>query len=166
MAGGPIGPISAMPATEDAFPNIYVTAAAGRLWDSMGVVASLGTDTQWELEFPLPPVDPGGTLKLMFESRADVVADQSAFIHILWAALAAGESFDTKSLVDEHSGVGFEIEHTTADDDEPIVNKFTLDADGSITYGTDIKIRMNVLCDKTSWDLAVTWAFNCWLIWE
>lgn len=166
MAGEIIGPVSAMPATENVFPYVYKSVAEGRLWEAMGVVASLGSDTQWELEFPLPTVDPGGTLKLLLESRADVSADQSAFIHLLWAALAPGESFDTKTLVDEHSGAGFEIEHTTALDDAPVVNKFTLDADGAITYGTDLKIRMNVLCDATSWDLAVVWAFNCWLIWE
>lgn len=166
MAGGPVFPSSAFPATAGkVFPNFHIGASNARAFEGMGVMASLDGDAIWALIFPLPDTDPTGTLKLKIVSLADVAATQSAFLRVLWVAVAPTENFDTIALNDEHSGGDLEIEHTTADDDEPIETLVTLDAD-TITYGTDLFAVVHIDLKTASWDLAVVWTFQASLIWE
>jgi hypothetical protein len=168
MAGGAIAPISAYPLdAAKVFPNIHVTASNAQHVEGCGVMASLDAEATWQLVFELPPADPSGTLKLVLASIADVAATQSAYLRVLWIARANGESMDLAeaSLNDEHSGGDLEIEHTTAEDDDFIITKVTLDAD-TITYGTDHFLLVNVVLKNTSWDLAVVWTFLPYLIWE
>jgi hypothetical protein len=155
--------MSAMPLTAGkVFPYVY---AGSRYHEGLGVMASLDGDATWNLLFPLPPFDPGGTLKLVIGSIANAGGTQSAYLRILWAAVAAAEEPDDIGLNDEHSGGDLEIEHTAAGADDLIVTKVTLDAD-TITYGTDQWIVLNVDLKTASWDLAVIWTFWPYLIWE
>lgn len=168
MAGGPIAPIAAYPLDAGkVFPNIHTTASNPQHIEGCGVMASLSGEATWQLVFELPPADPSGTLKLVLASIADVAATQSAYLRVLWIARAAAETFALAeaSLNDEHSGGDLEIEHTTADDDEMVITKVTLDAD-TIAYGTDQFLLMNIVLKNTSWDIAVVWTFLPYLIWE
>ena len=165
MAGGPIAPVAAYPLDAGkVFPNIHTTATNAQHVEGCGVMASLDAEATWQFVFPLPPSDPSGTLKLVLASIADVAATQSAYLNVLWIARAAAETFALAegSLNDEGAT---EIEHTTADDDEMVVTKVTLDAD-TITYGTDQFLLVNVVLKNASWDLAVVWTFLPSLIWE
>lgn len=168
MAGGPIAPISAYPLDAGkVFPNVHVTASNSQHIEGCGVMASLDAEATWQFVFELPPANPSGTLKLALASIADVSATQSAYLRVLWIARAAAETFALAegSLNDEHGGGDLEIEHTTADDDEMVINEVTLDED-TITYGTDHFLLVNVVLKNTSWDLAVVWTFQPYLIWE
>lgn len=152
--------------TGKTFPNLHVGAANARRADGIGVMASLDANETLEVWFPLPNTDPTGTLRLVIPSVADVAATQSAFLRILWAAIAAGQNYDTATLVDEHSGGDLEIEHTTADDDEIIFTEVVLDGD-TITYGTDRYIYINIDLKTASWDLAVVWTIlTPWIYWS
>jgi len=163
MAGGPITPMSAMPLTAGkVFPYIYTGA---RYHEALGVMASLDGDATWNLVFPLPPAAPTGTLKLVIASMANAGGTESAYLRVLWAAVANAEEPDDIALNDEHGGGDLEIEHTAAGADDLIVTKVTLDAD-TITYGTDQLLVMNIDLKTASWDLAVIWAFWVYLIWE
>ncbi|HEV3262050.1 MAG TPA: hypothetical protein VG013_34685, partial [Gemmataceae bacterium] len=67
MAGGPIYPSSAYPASSNCFPNFYpgaVSPNAAPHDEGLGVAASIAADSVWELRFPMPPTLPSGTLKL------------------------------------------------------------------------------------------------------
>jgi len=152
--------------TGKTFENLHVGATNSRRAHGIGVMASLDANESLEVWFPLPNTDPTGTLKLVIPSLADVAATQSAFLRVLWAAIAATENYDTISLNDEHGGGDLEIEHTTADDDEIIYTEVTLDAD-TITYGTDRYIYMNIDLKTASWDLAVVWTIMTpWVYWS
>lgn len=163
MAGGPITPMSAMPKTAGkVFPYVY---SGARDHEGLGVMASLDGDATWNLVFPLPPADPTGTLKLVISSLANAGGTQSAYLRVLWAAVAAAEEPDDIALGDEHGGGDLEIEHTAAGADDLIITKVTLDVD-TITYGTDQWLVMNIDLKTASWDLAVIWMFIPYLIWE
>ena len=55
-------PNSAYPTTSNAFPNIHVGAGSNvKRFEGLGIVASLGTDTVWELIFAMPTTLPTGT---------------------------------------------------------------------------------------------------------
>ena len=156
-------PMSAMPLTAGkVFPYVY---AGARYHEGLGVMASLDGDATWNLVFPLPPSDPSDTLKLVIASMANAGATQSAYLRVLWAAVANAEEPDDIALNDEHSGGDLEIEHTAAGADDLVVTKVTLDAD-TITYGTDQLLVMNIDLKTASWDLAVVWVFWPYLIWE
>lgn len=166
MAGGPIFPSTELAMTSGkVFPNIHIGASNGRPFEGYGVLASLDANAKYSFIFPLPDTDPTGTLKLKILSLADVAATQSALLRTLWAGVGPTENYDTIGLNDEHSAGDLEIEHTTADDDEPIETLVTLDAD-TITYGTDLFIVMDIDLKTASWDLAVVWTFQLSLIWE
>jgi len=168
MGSGVISPISAFPLDAGkVFPRIYETGSNNQYIEGLGVMASLDAEATWQLLFALPASNPGGTLKLVIASIADVAATQSAYLRVLWIARAMAETMALAeaSLNDEHSGGDLEIEHTTGEDDEFIITKVTLDAD-TITYGTDVFILMNIVLKNTSWDLAVPWTFIPYLVWE
>ena len=92
MAGGPLLPSSTYPATTTlAFPNFHVGAGANvKRMEGLGVQASVGADTTWELVFLMPPTLPTGTGKLRLLALANATTG-NAKVNVKWVSIAAEE---------------------------------------------------------------------------
>lgn len=144
------------------FPGKHVGGTVGRVISGHQVMAALDGDASLELLFPLPATNPGGTLKLMTTSIADVAGTTVGKMNPAWEAIAATESLD--QAVPTAEGVETPS-HTTTLDDDAVVTLTTLDSD-TVVYGTDRFIQMSIKFETSGWTLAVvsTWLFE--LIWE
>jgi hypothetical protein len=161
VAGGPIFPHSAYPATPGrVFPNFHVGAGANSKRDEgLGVEASLGADATWELRFQMPPVLPTGTCKLRLLALANATSN-SAKVNPKWVSVAIEESPSGATPVAEGTQT---LTWASGDNDQYKELKVTLDADTPVA---NEEIVMNLVFETSSWTLAVVSTWIASVIWE
>lgn len=162
MAGGPIFPCSAYPETAGrVFPNFHDGDGANSDKDQgLGVEASVGADSTWQLRFQMPPTSlPSGTGKLRLLALADAVAG-AAKVNPKWVSVAVEEDPSSAALNAEGTGT---ITWAAADDDVYKELKITLDAD--VLTASEMVV-MDLVFETAAWTLAQvsTWIIS--IIWE
>ena len=161
MPGGPLFPYSSIPITSDrVFTNVHVCAGTNvtRI-RGMGVQASLGADSYWDLLFQLPPLLPAGTCKLNLIALAAATSN-AAKINPSWASVAIGEDPSAATLNAEGTST---LTWAAGDSDKFKQVKITLDADTPVA-GEIITMRLNF--ETASWTLAVVSTWYAAIIWE
>lgn len=162
MSGGPIAPFP--PYTSDvsgnAFPNFYVGAGgnASPTDYGLGVAASLGADTVWQLRFPMPPTIPTGTLKLRILQLANATSGVAKFT-VSDANVAAGASPSAATLTAETQS---SVTWGAGDADKYKETKVTLT---SAPSGNDTLV-VAITFNHTSWTLAQILTSIVTAIWE
>jgi hypothetical protein len=127
----------------------------------MQVMASLNGDSEWDVEFEMPPSLPTGTAKLRLRAQANANTG-AAKINPLWASFDPGtnENPDTITLTAETTST---ITWSTGNEDDDMEVKITLDAD-TIVAGECIK--MHIRFETSSWTLAQVSTWVASIIWE
>jgi hypothetical protein len=155
-----ISPSSFFPVNSDTFPMIYVGGGANSKHEQgLGVAASIGSNATWRLRFTLPPVFPGGTLKLRLLALSSAQAG-TAKVNPQWVAISAGTSPSGASLFSEGTS---DLTWASGDNDKYKELKITLDA---TSYAVNQVIVMDLIFVTSGWTLA---QISCWmpyLIWE
>ena len=161
MAGGPIAYHSAYPATSNrVFPNFHVGKGANSKRDEgLGVEASVGADSTWELRFQMPPTLPTGTGKLLLRALADATTGVSK-VNPKWRSVAAEEDPTDTALSAEGTTT---TTWAAGDDDQYKEEKITLDAD---TLVASEVVVMDLVFETTSWTLAKVSTWQAFIIWE
>lgn len=161
MAGGPIFPHSAFPATADRiFQNFHVGAGANSKRDEgLGFEASVGADSTWELRFQCPPTLPSGTGRLQIIALANATTGDGAW-DVQWASVAAEE--DPSSTALQSEGITT-ITWGAGDADQYKRATVTLDATALTANET---VVMNFIAKTTAWTLAQVCTASLSLIWE
>ncbi len=162
MAGGPIFPRSAYPATSGrVFPKLFSGDGAGgsNIEETLGVEASVGADSIWMLRFQMPPTLPSGTGKLRLRALADAVTG-NAKVNPKWASVAVEEDDSAATLNAEGTST---LTWSSADDDVYKELLITLDAD-TLVGGEEV--IMNLTFETTSWTLAAVSGWIASIIWE
>ncbi len=162
MAGGPILPSSAYPATAGrVFPNFHVGAGANSKHDDgLGVEASVGADSTWRLRFLMPPTSlPTGTCKLRLLALANATSGD-AKVNPKWVSVAVEESPSGATPVAEGTST---LTWAAGDNDQYKELKITLDAD-TPTAGEVIVLEL--VFETTSWTLAQVSTWIASVIWE
>lgn len=161
MAGGPIFPHSAFPATAGrVFPNFHVGAGANSKQDEgLGVEASLGADSIHRLRFQMPPTLPTGTGKLRLLSLANAVAG-AAKVNPKWASVAVEEDPSSVALNAEGTST---ITWGAGDNDQYKELKVELDADVLVASE---EVVMDLVFETASWTLAQVSTWIASIIWE
>lgn len=161
MAGGPIFPHSAFPATSGkVFPNTHIgDGANAHRTRGLGVMASVNGDATWMLEFQMPPTLPSGTAKLRLLALADATSGD-AKVNPKWASVAVEEDPSSATLNAEGTST---VTWGANDDDEYKELKVTLDADTVVGGET---VVMALVFETTSWTLAQVSTWVASIIWE
>lgn len=161
MAGGPIFPHSAFPATADrVFPNFHVGAGANSKQDEgLGVQASVGADSTWRLRFQMPPSLPTGTGKLRLLALANATSGV-AKVNPKWVSVAVEEDPSGATLTAEGTST---VTWSTGDNDQYKELKVTLDAD---TLVASEEAVMDLVFETTGWTLAQVSTWIASIIWE
>jgi hypothetical protein len=161
MAGGPIFPHSAFPATAGrAFPGFHVGAGSNvKRSEGLQVESSVGADTTWELQFQMPPTLPTGTGKLMLRAIANAAAGD-ARVNPKWVSVANGE--DPSSATPVAEGVQT-ISWAAGDADDYKETKVTLDADTLV--GGEVVV-MALVFETSSWTLGQVSTLQTFVLWE
>lgn len=161
MAGGPIFPHSAYPATSGrVFPNFHVGAGANSKHDEgLGVEASVGADSTWRLRFKMPPTLPTGTCKLDLWALANATSG-NAKVNAKWASVAVEEDPSSATLNAEGTST---LSWGAGDNDQYKNLKITLDAD---TVVANEVIVMDLVFETASWTLAAVSTWQPSVIWE
>ena len=160
MAGGPIFPHSAYPATAGrVFPNFHVGAGANSKHDEgMGVEASLGADAIWRLRFALPAVLPTGSAKLRLLALANATIG-SAKLTVKSAVVAAGSDPSSAALTSETQST---LTWAAGGADKYTELKVTL----TPTMVAQSELVMDLTFNTASWTLAAVSTWIASLIWE
>ena len=161
MAGGPIYPSSAYPATAgNVFPNFYAGGGgnASPHDEGLGVAASLGADSTWELRFPLPPTIPSGTLKLRLLALANATSGV-AKVTVKDTNVAAGASPSAAALTSETQQT---LTWGAGDNDKYKEIKVALTPTPN---GNDLLV-VALVFNTTGWTLAQTSTWLASIIWE
>ena len=92
MAGGPLLPFSVVPVhVTQSYPAIFEGTGGNSEFDyGLGVLASIASNTVWDLRFWLPPALPTGTMKLILLAMADATSG-AAKVNPKWASVARTE---------------------------------------------------------------------------
>ena len=162
MAGGPILPHSAYPATSGrVFPNFHVGAGANSKHDEgLGVEASVGADSTWRLRFMMPPTSlPSGTGKLRLLALANATSG-NAKVNPKWASVAVEEDPSSATLNAETVQT---LTWGASDNDQYKELKITLDAD---TLVAGEIVVMDLVFETSSWTLAQVSTWIASIIWE
>ena len=158
MAGGPIHPHSAIPTTDEVFPNVHVSAGANSKEEQgLGVAGSLGADSIWRMRFQMPPTLPVGTGKLRLLALASATTG-NAKLDVKWLSVAVGE--DPAGTVPSAEGI---VTITWATVDVYVEHKETLDVD-TIIAGEEIVVDLTFL--TTLWTLVPVSTWIPTIIWE
>lgn len=160
MAGGPIFPNSAYPATAGrVFPNFHVGAGANSKHDEgLGVEASVGADSTWRLRFQFPPTIPTGTAKLRLLALANATAG-AAKVNVKSAVVAAGSDPSSAALTAE--GVQT-VTWAAGDADDYKELKVTL----TVTPVASSMLVMDLVFETSGYTLAQVSTWIASLIWE
>lgn len=161
MAGGPVFPHSAYPATSGrTFPNFHVGAGANSKHDEgLGVEASVGADSIWRLRFKMPPTLPTGTCKLDLWALANATSG-NAKVNAKWASVAVEEDPSSATLNAEGTST---LSWGAGDNDQYKNLKITLDAD---TVVANEVIVLDLVFETASWTLAAVSTWQPSVIWE
>ncbi len=160
MAGGPIHPFSMLPVTASrVFANVHQGATNTRRIEGMGVEASVGANSTWQLLFEMPQTLPSGTCKLRLLALAAATSN-SAKVNPTWGSCAQGEVPDTTTLTAEGTQT---LTWASGDSDKFKELKVTLDADTPVANEI---VVMNLVFETTSWTLAVVSTWLASIIWE
>ena len=160
MAGGPVAPISAFPATTGRVFESVHTGGGGNSPNEigMGVEASVGADSTWQLRFKMPESLPSGTAKLQLWALANATTG-SAKVNPKWRSVAVEEDPTDTSLNAEGTST---LTWSTGDDDQYKELLITLDAD---TVVAGEMIVMDLVFETTSWTLAAISTWHAFIIW-
>ncbi|HUY68592.1 MAG TPA: hypothetical protein VMV79_04760 [Alphaproteobacteria bacterium] len=162
MPGGPIYhfPPYTSDTSGNAFPNIYVGSGgnAAPADCGLGVAASLGADTVWQLRFPMPPAIPPGTLKLRLLALADA-SSGNATVTVSDANVAAGASPSAASLTSETQAT---VTWGAGDADTYKETKIALSAAAN---GND-ELVVALAFNTSGWTLAAASTWIATVIWE
>ena len=161
MAGGPIFPHSAYPATAGrVFPNFHVGAGANSKHDEgLGVEASVGADSTWRLRFQMPPTLPSGTGKLRLLALANATSG-AAKVNPKWVSVAVEEDPSSATPVAETTQT---VTWAAGDNDQYKELKVTLDAD---TLVASEEVVMELVFETASWTLTAVSTWIVSMIWE
>lgn len=161
MAGGPLFPQSAYPATANrTFYNVHVGAGASSKHDEgLGVEASVGADTTWRLRFQMPPSLPTGTCKLRLLALANATTG-NAKVNPKWASVAPEEDPSSATLNAETTST---LSWGAGDNDQYKELKVTLDADTPVASEV---VVMDLVFETSSWTLAQVSTWIASVIWE
>lgn len=162
MAGGPLLPRSAIPRTTGrVFPNVHVGAGAnGHQEEGLGVEASVGADSIWDLVWSFPVASlPSGTCKLRLTALANATSGD-AKVNPKWASVAVEESASGATLTAEGTST---LTWSTGDNDQYKQIEITLDADTPVA---DEFLVMALTFETASWTLAQVSTWIAELIWE
>jgi hypothetical protein len=161
MAGGPIFPHSAFPATAGrVFPNFHIGAGSNSKHDEgLGVEASVGADSTWRLRFQMPPTLPSGTGKVMLRAQANATSG-NAKVNPKWVSVANGE--DPSSATLNAEGVQT-ITWSAGDADDYKETKVDLNADTLV--GGEVVV-MDLVFETSSWTLAQVSTWQVFILWE
>lgn len=161
MAGGPIFPHSAFPATASrVFAGFHVGAGANSKEDEgLQVEASVGADSTWRLRFQMPPTLPSGTGKLRLLALANATSG-NAKVNPKWASVAVEESPSGATLNAETVST---LTWGSGDNDQYKELKITLDAD---TLVANEEVVMDLVFETASWTLAQVSTWIPSIIWE
>lgn len=156
-----IGPSSAVPISEsNTFPHIYVgDGVNSQHEETLGVAASIASDSTWRLRFFMPPELPSGTAKLWLVALADAITGD-AKINAKWASVAMEEDPSSATLNAEAVQT---ITWSTDDDDQYKSLKIDLDAD---TIQAGEVVVMDLVFETSGWTLAVVSGWKPFIIWE
>ncbi len=165
MAGGPLYPISAFPLTTDrTFENVHNIPddTDNAVWNEigMGVEASVGADSTWQLVFEMPPTPlPSGTGKLRLRAQADA-ATGVAKVNPTWASVAVEES---PGLVSKTAETVQDLTWAAGDENVYKELKVTLNAD---TLVASEFVVIDLIFETSSWTLAAISTWYASIIWE
>lgn len=161
MAGGPLFPNSAYPATAGrVFQNFHVGAGSNSKHDEgLGVEASVGADSIWRLRFQMPPTLPTGTGKLRLLALANATSG-NARVNPKWASVAPEEDPSSATLQAEGATT---LSWSTGDNDQYKELKVTLDGD---TLVAGEMVVMDLTFETASWTLAQVSTWIASIIWE
>ena len=162
MSGGPIYHLP--PYTSDtagnAFPNFYSGGGgnASPVDYGLGIAASLGTDTVWQLRFPIPPSVPSGTLKLRLLALANA-SSGNAKVTVKDVNVAAAASPSAATLTSETQAT---VTWSMGDADKYKETKIALT---STPAGNDtLVVALNF--NSSGWTLAQVSTWIATIIWE
>lgn len=151
--------VSSVPdGTANSFPAIHVSAATRRV-AGLGIKASLGADTYWDLIFRIPAILPSGTLKLLLGSIANATSG-NAKVNAKWARGAATYDYDAATLNAE--GVST-VTWAAGNNDDILETKVVLDA---VTAAASDWLYMRLTFETSGWTLAQRSVWIPMLIWE
>jgi hypothetical protein len=167
MAGGPVSPISAYPATAGkVFPSVHSGAGgnAASHEEGMGVMASLDGNAVWELRFPMPPSIPSGTLKLRLLALANATSGAAKVTVSDGVATPATSpsSSGNPSGVSLTSETQTTVTWSTSENDRYKEAKVTLTASPS---GNDVLV-VALTFNTSGWTLAQVSTWIATIIWE
>lgn len=165
MAGGPITPISVFPVTTSrVFPNFHVGAGSGSKRDNgLGVEASVGADSTWELRFKIPEVLPTGTAKLILWALANATSGV-AKVDPQYAMVATEEDPSSAILVPLGTQT---LTWGSGDADQYKELNITLESvtDAAAPVAGEMLV-MDLVFETASWTLAAVSTWYAWIIWE
>lgn len=162
MAGGPIFPFSAIPATADrTFASTIITGSNSFIRSGMGVEASVGADSEWHLLYKMPPALPTGDPKTVMQGFSAAVAG-SAQVNFYWASKATEEDLDLTL-----AGLNAEGTETItwAAGDDYVIKELRVDLDADTVIADEYIIAI-VVFETTSWTLASVSLWDFPIIWE
>lgn len=164
MAGGPIFPssIDYDLALGEVYPNVHSTPVNAWATEGIGVIASLASDRDIQLEFQTPTDVPTGTAKLVCDAIS-TGGSGTVVVNPRWKSWGTGEDTDVaKSTFPTAEGDTTLTWTITTDDDFIEQAKIDLVAD-TIVAGE--RIHMYITFDSTSTlDAVSTWSF--YIVWE
>lgn len=157
---GPILPDSAVPDDSgEVYPDVVSNGSRYQAGCGVGTATELTADRTWWLDFAMPYIAPGGTLKLVMGAYANATANDGV-MQVTWASYADEEIPSTITLQDEGNTT---ITWAAGDAYARKQAKLTLNAD---TWVAGERIVMAVVAKNASWTLTAksVWTFH--LIWE
>jgi hypothetical protein len=161
MAGGPILPSSIYlgGASGNLFPNFYIpntnTNAAGA-FEGVGVIASLGANSDAILQFNLPESIPTGAAKIRCLAMANATSGV-AKLTINDGQTAAGANIGATTLTAET-----QVSQTWTTADVMVENKVTITTSPTANSILTVKATFN----NTGWTLAQASVWQFSLVWE
>lgn len=163
MAGGPLFPDSVtFPSNGNVFPNVHSTGTNSSTFEGIGVTASLGADSDLQMEFEMPPTLPTGTAKLVCRAMANATSNAAKF-NPRWKSFGTEEDTDIAKTAYPTAEGTQTITWAASDDEQYKEVKVTLDAD---TIVASEIIHMYLQFETTSWTLAATSTWKFFIIWE
>lgn len=143
------------------YPNIHVSAGANSKNNpGMGVAASIGADSKWQLRWIMPTGTlPSGTCKLVLWAQANATSG-NAKVNPKWGSCATEEDPGSTTLNAEGTGT---ISWGAGDNDQIKELKIVLDGDTPVAGEM---VVMDLVFETSSWTLAQVSTWQAFIIFE
>lgn len=161
MAGGPLGPYSAMPTTADAFSDIQNIATKIDHEEGFGVEASLSGDTIWRLRFKIPPALPTGDPYINVDVYANATAGV-AKVNPKWKSVAVEADFPLAASLSAETVQTI----TWAAGDDRQKKQLQLQLDATTVPAAEEILYMDLTFETSSWTLAADSIWAPVIIWK